>query len=166
MPLTARKAVEDPDFLLDPSLTASHPIIDHAIRFWRDKRGARLAPARGDIGLRESKAFLPHLQIFELIDGGPAYRVRLMGTAIVKALGEDSTGKVFDRSSSRPVVRRVLRAIEWVLKHREPLRTFTPHTAFEGRDFFAHETAFLPLSSDGRSIDMIAIVGVFLPAPT
>lgn len=166
MPQSASKPVEDPDFLLDPSLTASHPIIDHAIRFWRDKRGTRLAPARGDIGLQESKAFLPNLQIFELIDGGPAYRVRLMGTAIVKALGEDSTGKVFDQSSPRPVVRRVLRAIEWVLKHQEPLRTFTPHTALEGRDFFAHETVFLPLSSDGHAIDMIAIVGVFLPSTT
>lgn len=166
MPLTTRKAAEDPDFLLDPSLTASHPIIDHAIRFWRDKRGTRLAPARGEIGLQESKAFLPHLQIFELIDGGPDYRVRLMGTAIVKALGEDSTGKTFDRSSPHPVVRRVLSAIEWVLMHREPLRTFTPHTAAEGRDFLAHETVFLPLSSDGRAIDMIAIVGVFLPSTT
>ncbi|MDZ4868136.1 MAG: PAS domain-containing protein [Alphaproteobacteria bacterium] len=166
MPQSASKAVEDPAFILDPSLTASHPIIDQAIRFWRDKRGARLAPARGDIGLQESKAFLAHLQIFELIDGGPAYRVRLMGTAIVKALGEDSTGKTFDRRSPLPVVRRVLSAIEWVLQHREPLRTFTPRTAAEGRDFFAHETVFLPLSSDGRSIDMIAIVGVFLPSTT
>jgi hypothetical protein len=33
----------------------------------------------------------------------------------------------------------------------------------EGRDFLAHETIFLPLSSDGETIDMMAIVGAFTP---
>jgi hypothetical protein len=164
MSQSAPIAAEDPNFLLDPSLTTANPVIDHAIRLWQEARGTRFAPARGDIVLRQAKAFLPHLQIFELVDGGPAYRVRLMGTAIVKALADDSTGKTFDHNTQRPVVHRVLRAIDWVTKHRAPLRTFTPRTAFEGRDFLAHETVFLPLSSDGQSIDMIAVVGVFAAA--
>jgi hypothetical protein len=106
---------------------------------------------------------LPHLQIFELIDGGPAYRVKLFGTAIVDQIKEDPTGETFDESSSRRVVHRVLRALRWVIDNRKPLRTFATRTAVEGQDFLAHETVFLPLSSDGQSIDRAVVVGVFSP---
>jgi len=153
----------DPGFLFDPSLAVVDPNIRAAIAYWEAKRGARFAPSRSDLSAREAKHFLPHLQIFEILEDGLAYRPRLIGTSAVAQIGEDSTGQLFDSSSTRAVVHRVLRAHCWVLKHRKPLRTFAKRTAMEGRDFLAHETIFLPLSSDGETIDMMAIVGAFTP---
>ena len=154
---------DDPDFHLDPLLAAVDPKIVQAIAYWQSKRGARVAPTRDEIDAREAKAFLPHLQILETVDGGRAYRPRLVGTPIAAQIKENIVGHVFDATSPRRVVHRVLRALRWVLDHRKPLRTFAKRTALEGQDFIAHETVFLPLSSDGETIDMVASVGVFTP---
>ena len=156
----------DPEFQLDPDLRASDPKIREAIAYWQAKRGHRLAPARSEIHAREITNFLPHLQIFEVIGGGRTYRPRLIGTEIVSQIEEDTTGQIFDESSTRLVVHRVLRAIRWVVEHKKPLRTFTRRTAVETREFLTHETVFLPLSSNGETIDMMAVVGVFAPAQT
>ncbi|MBI1212803.1 MAG: PAS domain-containing protein [Alphaproteobacteria bacterium] len=152
-----------PDFLFDPQLRAVDAKIKQAIDYWLALRGDRFAPSRGDLNPRDMKPFLSHLQIFDLLDGGRAYRPRLMGTAIVSEIKEDATGQVFDASSPRPVVHRVLSAIKWVMDNRKPLRTFAARSAVEERDHISHETVFLPLSNDGESIDMLAVVGVFTP---
>jgi hypothetical protein len=154
----------DQGFKLDPSLTAVNSKIRDAIAYWKAKRGDRLAPMREDMNPREIKSFLPNFQIRELVDGGPAYRARLMGTAIVAAMKEDITGHLFDETTQRPAARRALRAVRWVIEHKEPLRTFAERTAVEGQDFLSHESVFLPLSSDGKTIDQLAVVGVFAPA--
>ncbi len=156
----------DQDFVLDPSLSAVDPKIKQAISYWLSKRGDRLAPTRADMNAREIKAFLPHFQILEIVNGGPAYRPRLMGTAIVESMKEDVTGRLFDENTPRPAARRALRAVRWVMEHKKPLRTFAPRTAIEGQEFLSHESVFLPLSSDGKTIDMMAVVGVFSPAVT
>lgn len=167
-PLYVRRSYDmplgDTQFHFDPQLQAADPKIKQAIAYWSEKCGARFAPTRRDIEPRECKPFLSHLQIFDVIDGGRAYRPRLIGTAIVKQLNEDPTGQVFDDASPRPVVHRVLEAIRWVVQQRIPLRTFATRTAVETLGFLAHETVFLPLSNDGATIDMIMVVGVFSAA--
>lgn len=155
---------ESSGFELDPALNAVDPKIKKAIAYWLMKRGDRLAPTRADINPREIKDFLPHFQLLELVDGGPAYRPRLMGTAIVEAMKEDITGRLFDETTPRPAAQRALRAVRWVIENKAPLRTFAPRTAVEGQEFLSHESVFLPLSTDGKTIDLLAVVGVFSPA--
>jgi hypothetical protein len=162
--VTAAPGQHDPDFLIDPALALRDETLKRALEFWNAKRGARFAPARVDIDPRGAKAFLPRLQLFDVVDGGRAIRVRLVGTAMVQALKEDTTGQAFDDTSPREVVHRVLRAVRWVVENRKPLRTYASRTALEGKDFLSHETLFLPLSNDGATIDMVAVVGVFAPA--
>ncbi len=158
-----RRGRPDPDFLLDETLAIIDDKLREALDYWTSKRGDRIAPARRDIDARESKFFLPHLQLFDVVDGGRAIRARLIGTAIARLLPDDPTGRKFDDSSPRPVVHRALTAVRWVIAHRKPLRTYTARTALEEKTFLSHETLFLPLSSDGATIDMIAVVGVFTP---
>lgn len=157
-------ARDDPDFVLDPTVAAIATPPKLAIAYWQQKRGARFAPSRADIEPREARAFLSHIQIFDILDEGRAFRPRLIGTAMIQVLNEDSTGRIFDGSSTRLVVHRVLRAIRWVVEHRAPLRTFAARTAIEGKDIYAHETVFLPLSNDGAAVDMMLVVGALTPA--
>jgi hypothetical protein len=154
----------DAEFQLDPHLEFTDPRPRRALEYWDAKRGARAMPARADIDPRELKHLLPYVQILDVIDGGRAIRPRLIGSASAKRMNPDPTGQVFDETSPRLVVRRTLVAVRWSVHHRKPLRTFAAHTALEGQEFLAHETVFLPLSHDEREVDMIALVGVFLPA--
>ncbi|MCE9522998.1 MAG: PAS domain-containing protein [Alphaproteobacteria bacterium] len=159
----AGSRADDQDFIFDPTLAAEHPKIKSALAYWVAKCGDRFAPSRGEIDAREAKAFLAHLQLFDILQGGRAFRSRLVGTEIVRVLKENTTGKIFDDTSPQPVVRRVLRAVRWVMEHRKPLRTLALRTRVEGQDYLSHETLFLPLSNDGETIDMMAVVGVFTP---
>jgi hypothetical protein len=153
-------------FELDPDLHATSAVVQQGIDLWQTKRGGRFAPSREAFSLRDTRAIAPHLQFIELIDEGPGYRQRLTGTAIVTQLKEDPTGKVYAYPSDDPVVQRMQHAIAWVVENRKPLRTFAPRTALSGQEFFSHETAFLPLSNDGRTIDMLALVSAFKSGAT
>jgi hypothetical protein len=157
-------ADDDRGFQLDPSLSAVDPKLKRALDYWRTQRKDRLAPSRADMVARDMKDFLSHFQILELVDGGPAYRPRLMGTAMVATMKEDITGRLIDDSTDRLAARRSLRAVRWVIENKKPLRTFAPRTAIEGQEFLSHESVFLPLSNDGKTIDMLGVVGVFAPA--
>jgi hypothetical protein len=156
----------DATFELDPTMALKSSKLQQAYQYWNSIRGDRFAPSRSDIDPRTAKALLAHLQIFDVLDGGRAYRPRLVGTLVARTIKEDATGQTFDDSSPRPVVHRTLRAMRWVVEHRKPLRTLAARTALEGHDFLAHETLFLPLSSDGIGVDMMAVVGEFSPAVT
>jgi hypothetical protein len=163
--MTSIKSGDDADseFELDPQLKVVAKSVKQGLAFWKEKRGQRLAPGRDQFSLRETKHFAPHLQILELLDNGRAYRQRLTGTALVAQLKYDPTGSVYDYSSADAVVHRMLRAIGWVVEHKTPLRTVAHRTALSGQDFMTHETVFLPLSSDGKTIDMMAVVSAFTP---
>ena len=153
----------DTEFELDPQIDARAAQIKKAMEFWNAKKGSRVAPSRDQFNLRETLAFAPHLQILDLLDDGEGYHQRLTGTAIVAQLKEDPTGRTYRASSPDPVVQRMMIAIRWVLANRKPLRTVAHRTALPGQDFVHHETLFLPLSSDGDRIDMMAVVSAFTP---
>jgi len=159
-----KKMTFDPEFLIDETLALSEPKLEQALAYWRTKCGDRLAPTRADIDAREAKAFLPDMQLYEVLDGGRSIRARLVGTAVVRLANDDVTGQDFDDTSPRRIVHRLLRAVRWVVEHRKPLRAFAERSALENKEFLASESLLLPLSNDGTTIDMIAIVGVFKPA--
>lgn len=153
----------DTQFELDPALLLEAVQLKKAHDFWGVKKGQRLAPSRDQFNLRETLSFAPHLQILDLLEQAQGYRQRLTGTAVVAQLKEDPTGRTYLATSEDPIVRRMMTAIRWVLENKEPLRTVAHRTALPGQDFVRHETLFLPLSSDDRHIDMMAVVSSFTP---
>jgi hypothetical protein len=155
--------VKDTEFQLDPDLRAEASQIINALAFWNSRKGSRVAPSRDQFGLRETIAFAPWLQILDIYDQGRRYRQRLTGTAIVAQLKEDPTQRTYDASSDDLVVQRMATALCWVVANRKPLRTVAHPTAVPQQDFVRHETLFLPLSSDGETIDQMAVVSAFRP---
>ena len=153
----------DTQFELDPALLLKTKQHTKAHDFWGVKKGQRLAPSRDQFNLRDTLSFAPHLQILDLLEQAQGYRQRLTGTAVVAQLKEDPSGLTYLATSEDPSVRRMMTAIRWVLENKEPLRTVAHRTALPGQDFVRHETLFLPLSSDDRHIDMMAVVSSFTP---
>lgn len=128
-------------------------VYDH----WRSKMQGRLMPSRQDIVPSELRDVLPILQIYNVADQGNAYSVRLLGTKIATAMGEDTTGQSFDGSSTAPLVTRMLAVIQRVVRLRRPLIASAERTAIEKMSFAPIESIFLPLSEN--LVDVHAVLG-------
>jgi hypothetical protein len=80
-----REAVLVPVFAA-PSLHQLHD-------FWLDCRGTSDVPSRDAFDPFNLRQWLGHISIYETIQDGTDFRIRLEGTSIVAITGEDWTGK-------------------------------------------------------------------------
>ena len=149
---------------LDWTCTSTSPKINRALSYWEAKRREGAMPARRDITPSEIRDILPSVQLYDVVDGGATYRVRLFGTEIARAFEKNPTGNVFDRASNEPLVLRMLAVFDHVLLRRKPLIARAENTAIAKIDYSAIESIFLPLSDNGAEINMIfAATVVFAP---
>lgn len=148
--------------MLDWSGASAWPKINRAMLYWSEKRRERVMPARGDIVPLEIKDILPTVQLYDILDGGAAYRVRLLGTDVARLFEKDPTGSVFDRASNDPLTMRMLHVFDQVVSRRKPLIARAEHTAIERINYSAIESIFLPLSDNGTDINMIFAATVVL----
>lgn len=100
--------------LRDPEL---HAFLD----YWNAKRGDRAMPARTEISPKELKAWLHRIHIYDVIDGGRDFRVRLMGTAIVQAFGADVTGTLLSAEVNPEIRGRIFRILRQVVSEKAPV---------------------------------------------
>ncbi|HEV8391782.1 MAG TPA: PAS domain-containing protein [Dongiaceae bacterium] len=63
------------------------------LRFWSDAAGSDSVPSRERLDAFTLRPWLGHISIYEMLDGGRDFRIRLEGTSIVAITGEDWTGK-------------------------------------------------------------------------
>jgi len=80
-----------------------NPILRRAYDYWLKKCAGRPFPNRADLDPAEIKDVLPHLTIVERTgsDAEPRFRYRLVGTAVVQAVGRDRTGCFADEALDR-----------------------------------------------------------------
>ncbi|MGV8997415.1 MAG: PAS domain-containing protein [Parvibaculaceae bacterium] len=70
----------------------SHALTARLANYWHEKCQGRIRPERQDIVPREIVQLLPHTVIYDVLDGGTDFRVRVFGTALVELVGEERTG--------------------------------------------------------------------------
>jgi hypothetical protein len=152
--------------------TASAPILDFSTivlcarptaepllalaAYWHGKRKDAW-PSRKSIEPAEIVRHLPWIFMADVIEAGADYRYRLLGTSIVSTNYRDVTGRSFrEIYGADPAKLAGARlGFDRALSSGEP--AFTQGRAFWRPDWaFDHfEAAFFPLSSDGRTIDII-----------
>lgn len=71
--------------------------------YWQQKRGSRDMPDRSDIAPRDIISLLPSIVIYDVIDEGRDYRVRIFGTALVNLVGEERTGMLLSEFGAKCV---------------------------------------------------------------
>lgn len=147
-----------------------HPHLKTLYRYWLGKKAGRAVPLRADIDPAElPPALLPHLMILELsrADGALQIRFRLTGTEFDQALGRNPTGELLSDKlhSNGDYVRYMHDLYGELQRDGKPLYS-------ENLFYLAGQAApvrtlrlSLPLSSDGRQIDM-AITGAIFERPT
>lgn len=89
-PLLRRPVLEQE---LDALPGSASPSLRSLLQFWSDTAGADDTPSRDRLDALTLRPWLGHISIYEAVDGGDDFRIRLEGTAIVAITGEDWTGK-------------------------------------------------------------------------
>ena len=142
----------------------SDPDLVRFYDYWTTLRGQRAMPSRRDIDpLQIPPGYLPDIMLIEVSHQPRRYRYRLVGTHVVTASGEDRTGRSFDDVFKTNTA--VMQQFEQVVNTAEPLFSLEPFTNFITGRKYDVDRIMLPLSSDGRLVDMVLVLFLFKSGP-
>jgi hypothetical protein len=137
----------------DPDLNFSDTRLRDLLNYWRDKRGDRLMPARGDIDVLEIKSHIGRLHITEFEHNPFRMRYRLIGTTSTNIVGRDMTGRYFDEIYPPDIFAGMRDLYWWIAENKRPLRGLGS-AIFANKSIYNFETVNLPLSDDGETVNM------------
>jgi hypothetical protein len=125
--------------------------------YWRSKSVDGALPNRDAIDPTEIITHLPWLFMADVIDGGADYRYRLVGTSIVSANYRDVTGRSFRELYGADSIKLEGARLGFDLACAAAAAVYTEGRAFWRPDWTCDrfEAAFLPLSSDGSTVNII-----------
>jgi len=149
-----------------------------AIHFERQPRFRRLRdylatkappgklPGRRQVDPLDIPDLLPYVMLVDVLRSpgqSPRYRVRLVGTEVVKIQGADGTGKFVEQILTE--------GPDIIAGYAEILSTKRPQyrrgeVATVGRDHVFYERIAFPLASDGDTVDMLMFIFSTDPATT
>lgn len=123
--------------------------------YWNAKRGERHMPAREDIQPRDIARSLKRIHLYDVVDDGADFRIRVTGTAMFLGYYPDPTGRMVSdhpepalRHAFRGVLNHVMQTRAPVYDHASPKtdRHLTKREAFSlwlplGRDRIEHVIA-------------------------
>lgn len=152
-----RTSIED-----EPPAEA-HPKIAQLIRHWRG-----LAPAPGLLpGRRQFDPFrvaplMPHLWLVDFVpDDGRRYRARLVGGALVEAGVQMRKGEYFVDFMTAGEAAMSVEAFDRIRRDKFVSWRRGPSALRQLKHIFALERTFMPLASDGQSVDMFLCMTLF-----
>lgn len=133
--------------------------------YWLAKRGNRLAPSRAEISPKDIRTLLPSVHLYDVEDEGRSFRIRVVGTRIVAAIGGDPTGNALTADDTEPMYVRTFAFLSTAYRHRRPIRSSTDRTTAPKRNYLAAESLTLPLSDDGETINKMMVCTIFTTPP-
>ena len=152
MATPASRIVFDPVSGFDPTVALADDRLIRLFAVWREKaaRAPGGLPDRRDIPLEvlHATGALPYTVLVDAVGGGAAFRLRLVGTRIVEMAGRDVTGRTFDEVYPAPLAFKFAEVHRWVTSQRRPAR-YTGSLYFHGKDYYAFEVLWLPLTDGG-----------------
>ncbi|WP_138380852.1 PAS domain-containing protein [Luteithermobacter gelatinilyticus] len=130
--------------------------------YWCSKCAGRRMPVRADIRPAEIPHLLPHISLIDVEEHPRRFRVRLVGTETVRAMGEDVTGKYTDTLKNfAPVHDRYL----WLIDNKKPYFS-RQKLEWSPKNFMDYYALGLPLSKNGEDVNIIMFgMYYFLPEP-
>ncbi len=123
--------------------------------YWTARAAGRIGPSRADIEPRDMAALLPHVHLYDVVGGGSAFRVRVLGTAIVTVLGGDQTGRLLSDADADLPARRSIAIMRRIVEDRIPLIVTAPRIASIKPTVMSVEALWAPLSQDGANVSQV-----------
>jgi hypothetical protein len=136
-------------------------ILQRLYRDWDSRRGGREFPSRADFDVLDFKYVIGQLALIDVSYDPLRFRFRLHGTGISQRVGYEMTGKEVDDLPSPLVRASVRRHYSEVVGRRTPI-VEARERQIRDDSIVDSEALALPLSSDGKTIDML-MVGVVFP---
>lgn len=124
---------------------------------WLAKRGTRLAPARAAFDPGELRAILPRLLLIDVVREPLDFRYRLAGTLTYELHGQELTGKSITALQPPEFAATLWDDLRELIETGQPqlvLLEFTNQAGYHR----AYHVLRLPLSADGKTIDIIMIL--------
>lgn len=116
---------------------------------WNERRGTRLMPATKDITPRDMKSFLDRIHLYDVVEAGKDFRVRVAGTAITTSFGYNPTGLLISAHPHPARGKRLAQVLRHVMATGKPVRVVTNQMLPEKRGKKQVEALWLPLGVDG-----------------
>lgn len=137
------------DFSIDD---LPNDILKDIYRYWQVMKGEHDMPGRADLHPADIVSLLPYVSLIDVEHNTQRYKMRLIGTETVKALGKDVTGKYLDEL---PEIERHLKVrYEWIVKNKRPYLV-SDKLRWSSKSFLRFCSIGLPLSNDGQKVDII-----------
>ena len=154
------------DVLRDPAPQAiDHPALRALFDYWSGRRDGSGLPARRDIDPLDIPQLLPHLMLIDVTLPGqvpakrsgdcvPELRYRLVGTALVRHMGRDTTGLTVGEAYIGTDWEKIHEDYLYVVSRGRPCLRHNQGVGKDSRTF-DYQRLLLPLASDGGCVDMI-----------
>jgi hypothetical protein len=142
------------------------PVLQQGIAYWRRLCGERSFPSRDDVTPRGLSSLLRNTTLLRVVDGGKDYDYRIVGDAYVMAHGISFQGKLWSETDKlSPGYHAMIKSIyDRVVRKAEPLaiRGWIERSSQQSEPIYS-EYVFLPLGTDGATVDHILVFAVYAP---
>lgn len=145
--------------------TASNGGLREVVRYWLEVHPRDRLPTRADFDPVQVPQALRNIALTDVERDPLRFRVRLMGTEVVQAFGRDFTGGYLDEA---------IPGFEGSVVQRQRIEVAV--TGLPGHyhgygsvpfklDFAPIERVYLPFAEDGRTVDMILSMTIYMAKP-
>jgi hypothetical protein len=143
-----------------------HPLVRTLHDYWRQIARPGGLPGRQHMDPLDIPDLLPRIWLLDVVQPGPRFRFRLVGSRIADRLGYDPTGEwledaLLDYESNPSLTDRYRATVE----SGRPTYRLGPQRLTRTRDFEFVENIFLPMAEDGRTVDMLMALSVLVENP-
>jgi hypothetical protein len=140
---------------------AGDPILVAILDYWQSQSREGLPPRPRDIDpILLPPAVLPYVTLLDVVDGGAAFNIRLVGSANVSAAGRDFTGKRLDTAMLGDLLAATSERYCAAVTSRRPVVGYADYAMPDGSTI-RNVLMTLPMSSDGVAVDRL--LSVFRP---
>lgn len=137
-------------------IAACHQSVRAVVAYWREKCGGRSMPSRAEIDPADLKPYLPCIMLVDVVRDARRFVYRLVGTHEVAGRGYDPTGRSVIDAFYAESLEAGLATYEYVVRERRPFCFRDPYlTEDNWRE--EEDTVYLPLSSDGETVDKVLV---------
>jgi hypothetical protein len=129
-------------------------------QYWNSRRGDRRMPGRADIDPAQIPKLLPHIMMYTVVAGG-GYTIRLVGESIVAFVGVNATGRAAGSIMPPRATEILHKVLDNVVAERAPAFRLGKAHWHQDKTHREFEACFLPLSTDGATVDIILCGVIF-----
>lgn len=141
---------------LRPIETLEHPDLKATYEYWRRVKGERAMPARREISPKELRQALRTIHLYDVLEGGGDYRLRLIGTGVFPGLADDQTGKLLSEHPDPGIRLRFAGALNHVVANVAPVRSISLRKTGNMLHDAHTEGLWLPLGENGHVDHVLA----------